>query len=108
MTTLREAAQHALEALGAAKDTTYSDTLYVQFELAIKALRAALEHTEQEPVSWRYQAEGRWLYVDKNPNFWQDKPDGEIQSLYAQQTTDFCTESKNVAILTVEPDSASN
>jgi hypothetical protein len=62
----------------------------------------------EPPLAWRYQAQGRWLYVDKNPNLWQDKPDGEIQPLYAQQTTDFCSESKNAAILTIEPDLASN
>jgi hypothetical protein len=47
MTDLRTAAQQALEALGAARDTTYSDTLYVQFENAITALRAALEQPER-------------------------------------------------------------
>jgi hypothetical protein len=114
MTTLREAAQQALEALEAlqggctdSNDGTV-EAITVWCPEVIDTLRAALEHTEQEPVSWRYHAEGRWLYVDKNPNFWQDKPDGKIQSLYAQQTTDFCTESKNAAILTLEPDAASN
>lgn len=57
-----------------------------------------------EPIAWRYYTQGRWVYVDKNPSLWLEKPDGEIQPLYGQQTTDFCTESKNVAILTVEPD----
>jgi len=32
-----------LDALIKARDTTYSDTLYPQFEVAIDALRAALE-----------------------------------------------------------------
>ena len=34
--------RQALEALEKARDTTYSDTLYPQFEVAIDALRAAL------------------------------------------------------------------
>jgi len=69
-----------------------------------------LEKSEQQrkPVAWRYEAQGRWVYVDKNPSLWLEKPDGEIQPLYGQQTTDFCSDSKNAAILTVEPDSASN
>ena len=35
--------RQALEALEKARDTTYSDTLYPQFEVAIDALRAAME-----------------------------------------------------------------
>jgi hypothetical protein len=52
MTDLRAAAQQALEALENARDTTYSDTLYAQFEVAITALRTALAQQEQEPVAW--------------------------------------------------------
>jgi hypothetical protein len=108
----RATVQQALEAL----EKTHTQPGCEQWQAerrASVALRAALERPEQakpveETVAWRYQAQGRWLYVDKNPNLWQDKPDGEIQSLHAKKTTDFCSESKNGAILTVEPDSASN
>jgi hypothetical protein len=52
----RKVVEQALDALGAARDTTYSETLYVQFELAINTLRAAL--TQPEPLgpgeSWEY------------------------------------------------------
>jgi hypothetical protein len=52
----RKVVEQVLDALGAARDTTYSETLYVQFELAINALRAAL--TQPEPLgpgeSWEY------------------------------------------------------
>jgi hypothetical protein len=50
MSDLRTAAQQALEALENARDTTYSDTLYAQFEVAITALKTAL--AQQEPVTW--------------------------------------------------------
>ncbi len=39
--------EQALEALEKARDTTHSDTLYAQFEVAITALRAALAQQEQ-------------------------------------------------------------
>jgi hypothetical protein len=48
MTDLRTAALRALDALGAARDTTYSETLYVQFELAISTLKAALAQPEDK------------------------------------------------------------
>jgi hypothetical protein len=50
----RAVMQKALEALEKLKDTTHSDTLYAQFEVAITALRAALaqQEQEQEPVAW--------------------------------------------------------
>jgi hypothetical protein len=52
----RAVLKQALEALEQARDTTHSDTLYAQFEVAITALRAALAQQEQaEPVAWRYK-----------------------------------------------------
>jgi hypothetical protein len=80
MTTLREAAQQALEALENARDTTYSDTLYAQFEVSITALRAALEQPEQEPVAmcrtWHKGSDQHAELLD-----WMDAlealPDGE-------------------------------
>lgn len=53
-----------------------------------------------EPVAWRYSTMGTWIYVDIDPNLWQDKPDGEVQALYLQQTTVCLSEEKNGAILT--------
>ena len=47
MSTLREAAQQALEALN-------SDNPDIQLRAAV-ALRAALAQEEQEPVAWRYK-----------------------------------------------------
>jgi len=61
-----------------------------------------------EPIAWRYFTQGRWVYVDKNPNLWLEKPDGQIQPLYAQQTTDCLSDEKNAAILTVNTGSMSN
>lgn len=51
MTTItvpRAVLERALEALEKARDTTHSDTLYVQFEVAITALRAALKEKNHE------------------------------------------------------------
>jgi hypothetical protein len=48
MTTLREAAQQALEAL----ETPIHEQAFMQRQNAITALRAALEQPEQEPVAW--------------------------------------------------------
>jgi len=63
MTTLREAAQQALEALnhpGKAKTTDE--------QVAITALRAALEQPEQEPVAWMvYTLDGKSVCVTDNP-----------------------------------------
>lgn len=42
---------------------------------------------------------GTWIYVDIDPNLWQDKPDGEVQALYLQQTTVCLSEEKNDAML---------
>jgi hypothetical protein len=50
----RKVLEQALEALETARDTTYSDTLYVQFEQAITALHATLEQSEQEPAFWGF------------------------------------------------------
>jgi hypothetical protein len=61
----RAVMQKAQEALEKARDTTHSDTLYAQFEVAITALRAALEQQEpgqgQEPVAWVDEASIAWL-----------------------------------------------
>jgi hypothetical protein len=103
MTTLREAAQQALQAM----DYMLNNGEWYQAQERADALRAALEPPQAEPLAWRYQAQGRWLYVDKNPNLWQDKPDGEIQSLHAQQTTDCLIEEKNGAKLTHDTNTAS-
>ena len=53
----------------------------------------------QNPMAWRYSTLGVWVYVDNDPNLWQDKPDGEIQALYLQQTTVCLSEEKNDAML---------
>ncbi len=55
MTTItvpRAVLKQALEALEQARDTTHSDTLYAQFEVAITALRAALAQEEPALVGW--------------------------------------------------------
>jgi hypothetical protein len=51
MTTLREAAQQALEALENSHPKPYNEDVRAHYE-AITALRAALEQPEQEPVAW--------------------------------------------------------
>ena len=113
MTTLREAAQQAIADICAARlcEVNSMSSRQEMLRLMIQAtdtLKAALEQPEQEPVAWRYEAQGRWLYVDKNPNLWLEKPDGEIQTLYVQQTTDCLSDEKNAAILTVDTGSRSN
>lgn len=52
-----------------------------------------------EIVAWRYEAQGRWIYVDKNPNLWQDLPEGEVQALCVHKTTVSSSEEKNGAML---------
>ena len=69
MTTLREAAQQALEALAVA--TNCLDGYYIprgqttlpEIEDAIAALKAALAEPVQEPVAWRYKySDGFWRF----------------------------------------------
>jgi hypothetical protein len=65
MTTLREAAQQALEALEESEQHYGSDSALRD---AIQILRAALEQPEQEPVAWMFQHEetGRMNYVSND------------------------------------------
>jgi hypothetical protein len=78
MTTLREAAQQALEALegvfeGDEKGAQYWTVTGGTYEAvyckhAITALRAALEQPEQEPVAWMvYTLDGKSVCVTDNP-----------------------------------------
>jgi hypothetical protein len=78
MTTLREAAQQALEALegvfeGDEKGAQYWTVTGGTYEAvyckhAITALKAALEQPEQKPVAWMFQHEetGRMNYVSND------------------------------------------
>ena len=61
MTTLREAAQQALEALEYHVEQTRSIWKTSQ---AIDALRAALAQEEQELVAYRHSHDGEWEYYD--------------------------------------------
>ena len=65
MTTLREAAQQALEVMQAAEvDPHSSDAVYK----AITALKAALEEPVQVPVAWMiYTLDGKSVCVTDNP-----------------------------------------
>ena len=63
MTDLR-AAQQALETLEKARDTTHSDTLYAQCEVAITALRASLEK-QDTAVHMIHCNQGEWVGVCK-------------------------------------------
>lgn len=56
---LREAAQNALEALINARDTTYSDTLYVEFDVNIASLRAALAQQDAsfKPITRAFKSD---------------------------------------------------
>ena len=69
MTTLREAAQQALEALEESEQHYGSDSALRD---AIQTLRAALAQPEQEPVAWRtFDGEGGYDYrtYDDNENY---------------------------------------
>ena len=63
MTTLREAAQQALEALQkiylAPEHDEYIRVWWPACDEAITALRAALEQPEQEPVAWGMMLDGK-------------------------------------------------
>jgi hypothetical protein len=61
MTTLRQAAQQALEALNFPSMKTQA--MLLQRDEAIIALRRALEQTEQEPVAWIQPGLRDWLCV---------------------------------------------
>lgn len=65
--TLREAAQHALEALEKlVVGSEYEEA--VEAERAMGALKAALAEPVQEPVAWRFQsAVGGWAYGSRPP-----------------------------------------
>jgi hypothetical protein len=55
MTTLREAAQQALEALEALDAPPSGVVDHYELDRRKQALRAALAQQEQEPVAWRYK-----------------------------------------------------
>ena len=70
MTTLREAAQMALEAMEQVQeaDTAGATPKMVMearklYEPTITALRAALAQPEQEPVAWLYRTNNTWEHV---------------------------------------------
>lgn len=67
MTTLRTAAQQALETLEkATRFMSYSD--YEKLDETIDALRAALAEPVQEPVAWMvYTLDGKSVCVTDNP-----------------------------------------
>jgi hypothetical protein len=68
MTTLREAAQQALETLEALSGA--ENILWVQrrAEIEVEYLRAALAQEEQEPVAWMvYTLDGKSVCVTDNP-----------------------------------------
>ena len=77
MTTLREAAEMALEALEAHAD------IGIKSDKAIFALREALEQPEREPVAWTTMPDANdWTFVSgsANPN---GKLNGKWYPLYA-------------------------
>ena len=73
MTTLREAAQQALEALE--KVQRDGDAHWpITIDEAITALRAALEQPGQEPVAWMvYTLDGKSAFVTDNPADFSDQ-----------------------------------
>jgi len=79
MTTLREAAQQALEWFDR---NTYGDEAVDVYEALCTAL--AEQPAEQEPVAWRYKKSGAgWFVSDNEPQYveqWNDIE--EIQPLY--------------------------
>ena len=72
MTTLREAAQQALEALEKAHPKPYNEDIRAHVE-AIVALRAALEQPEQEPVAWWNPQYGTdsYAFSDEKSDEWR-------------------------------------
>jgi hypothetical protein len=86
MTTLREAAQQALEALELVRDADTAGAsigLVMQaratYEPTIAALRAALEQPEQEPVAWPEGYEPHELPADYTGKLWIE---GQVRRLY--------------------------
>ena len=94
MTTLREAAQQALEAL----DGELPGWRTPAQERAITALKAALVQPEQEPVAWVNHGENRitratgWdgygaLYTHPTRREWRGLTDEEIRDLWSWSAT---------------------
>ena len=83
MTTLREAAQMALEALDSKHDMTKAEWRVLQYH-AFTALRAALAQPEQEPVAWISNAEEvKGQFVEGRPRrVWWECNTGVGQPLY--------------------------
>jgi len=76
MTTLRTAAQQALEALklaiGALSDEDEAESTAVR--ASIKAIKTALAEPEQEPVAWMvYTQDGKSVCVTDNPADFTDE-----------------------------------
>jgi hypothetical protein len=106
MTTLREAAQQALEALEATHyDVGSAEKQRLQVMDAITALRAALAQQEQEPVAWRHKGAGHFsvtplvskfpewepLYTAPPRREWQELTEKEINDGRDQlPTEDLC------------------
>jgi len=107
MTTLREAAQQALEALEESEQHYGSDSALRD---AIQILRTALEQPEQEPVawmddfgnafplgavkgagSWRDDHQRNWipLYTQPPRREWQGLTDEEIESIWDGYLSDY-------------------
>jgi len=85
MTTLRTAAQQALEALD--KATRYmSDSDYRKLNDAIDILKAALEQPEQEPVAWMEDFGNAFpLGAVKGAGSWRDDHQRNWMPLYTHQ-----------------------
>lgn len=75
MTTLREAAQMALDALEGYNGEWLRDGGQVSVVLTIEALRAALAQPEQEPVAWMDAHDPTEIYYRKPPQ-------GDVVPLY--------------------------
>ena len=96
MTTLRQAAEQALDAL-----EMYQSKSSVQaFDDAVKALRAALAEPEQEPDYWQEEAR---RYA-QNADFWREKykTDRELmqQALEALNRSDYLGWQFNIPVMT--------
>lgn len=74
MTTLREAAQMALEALGDARHHMSKSGAFTEIQIAAQeALRTALAEPVQEPVAYLVEYENGEKEVRFQPNGWGDK-----------------------------------
>jgi len=106
VTTLREAAQQALEALEAMQSYAAAERKGLLIcDESIIALRAALEQPEQEPVAWMvYTQDGKSVCVTDNPadfiewrsfplfthpprREWQSLSEEEIRDLWSWSAT---------------------